>query len=84
VPANRLGHAHFTAPQLKVMQEVITLIVFAIFSWLYLREPMRWNYVVGFLFIVAAVAFVFGVDVRQPSAVASQCDAGSPQGEASQ
>lgn len=60
VPANRIGHRYFTAPQLKVMQEVITLVVFAAFSILYLRETPRWNEWVGFLLIIAAVAVVFG------------------------
>lgn len=60
VPANRLGHYQFTAAQLKVMQEVITLIVFAIFSVWYLREEFRWNYLVGFLLILGAVVCVFG------------------------
>lgn len=59
VPANRYGHAQFTAAQLKVIQEVITLIVFSIFSILYLKEPLKWNYAVGFLCIIAAVFFVF-------------------------
>ena len=59
VPANRLGHGRFTAPQLKVMQEVITLVVFGVFSTLYLKEHLRWNDVVGFLLILAAVFFVF-------------------------
>ena len=59
VPANRLGHAQFTAAELKTMQEVITLIVFAVFSVLYLGEELKWNYLVGFLCIVAAVFFVF-------------------------
>ena len=59
VPANRIGHRSFEAAQLKVMQEVITLVVFAVFSVLYLREPLRWNYIVGFVLILAAVCFVF-------------------------
>jgi uncharacterized protein len=59
VPANRWGHAQFTAAQLKTMQEVITLIVFCGFSVVYLREPLRWNYLVGFGLIAAAVFFVF-------------------------
>lgn len=59
VPANRLGHGQFTAAQLKTMQEVITLVVFAVFSVLYLKEPLKWNYVVGFVLIVAAVFVVF-------------------------
>jgi uncharacterized protein (DUF486 family) len=56
VPANRWGHGTFSAPQLKVLQEVITLIVFSFFSILYLREPLRWNAVAAFVLIVAAVA----------------------------
>ena len=60
VPANRLGHYQFSAAQLKIMQEVITLVVFAFFSVLYLREAFRWNYLVGFLLILAAVVCVFG------------------------
>lgn len=59
VPANRIGHATFTAAQLKTMQEVITLVVFAAFSILYLREDFKWNYLVGFALIVLAVFFVF-------------------------
>ena len=60
VPANRYGHGQFSAAQLKIMQEVITLIVFAVFSVWYLKEELRWNYIVGFLLILAAVAVVFG------------------------
>jgi uncharacterized protein len=59
VPANRLGSSHFTTAQLKVIQEVITLIVFSVFSVLYLHEQLRWNYLVGFAFIIAAVFFIF-------------------------
>lgn len=59
VPANRIGHYYFTAAQLKTIQEVVTLLVFAVFSVLYLNEPIRWNYIVGFLMIVGAVFFVF-------------------------
>jgi uncharacterized protein (DUF486 family) len=59
VPANRIGSLTFTTPQLKVMQEVITLIVFSVFSVLYLKERLRWNDMVGFLFILGAVYFVF-------------------------
>lgn len=55
VPANRMGHEFFTAAQLKVIQEVITLVVFAIFSVTYLKEPFKWNYLVGFALIVVAV-----------------------------
>ncbi len=59
VPANRIGHAHFSAAQLKTMQEVITLLVFSVFSILYLNEDLKWNYIVGFLMIIGAVFFVF-------------------------
>ena len=59
VPANRIGHEYFTAAQLKMMQEVITLVVFAFFSVLYLKEDFKWNYLVGFLFLLLAVFFVF-------------------------
>ena len=59
VPANRFGYGKFTAAQLKTIQEVITLVVFSGFSVLYLKESLRWNYLVGFAFIVAAVFFIF-------------------------
>jgi uncharacterized protein (DUF486 family) len=60
VPANRWGaQAGFTTAQLKTIQEVITLAVFCVFSVLYLDESLRWNYVVGFLFIAVGAAFVF-------------------------
>ena len=59
VPANRIGHYQYTAAQLKTIQEVITLVVFSVFSILYLREPMKWNYAAGFLLIVLAVFVIF-------------------------
>jgi len=59
VPANRFGHGQFTAAQLKTIQEVITLVVFSVFSVLYLKEELRWNYAVGFGLIAAAVFFIF-------------------------
>ncbi|MBQ2645557.1 DMT family protein [bacterium] len=59
VPANRIGHEYFDAAQLKIMQEAITLIVFSFFSVLYLKENLKWNYIVGFILIVLAVFFVF-------------------------
>lgn len=59
VPANRIGHEFYSAAQLKTIQEVITLIVFSIFSILYLKEEFRWNYLVGFAFIILAVFFIF-------------------------
>jgi uncharacterized protein (DUF486 family) len=59
VPANRLGHQVYSAAELKVMQEVITLTVFAGFSALYLREPMTLSHLVGFLLIIGGAFFVF-------------------------
>ena len=59
VPANRLGIEVYNVVQLKTIQEVITLVVFSLFSILYLKEQFRWNYLIGFLFIVLAVYFIF-------------------------
>jgi uncharacterized protein len=59
VPANRWGSAVYTAAQLKTMQEVITLIVFAGFSVLYLKEPLGWNHALGFGLIAAGAFFIF-------------------------
>lgn len=65
VPANRIGHGvdgmpgQFNAAELKTIQEVITLVVFCAFSVLYLKEPIRWNYIAGFACIVAAAFFIF-------------------------
>ncbi len=59
VPANRLGYGRFTGYQLKIMQECITLVVFSGFAYFYLGEALRWNYVVSFVLILAAVAFAF-------------------------
>jgi uncharacterized protein (DUF486 family) len=59
VPANRWGHGQFTAYQLKITQEVITLLVFMVFSALWLGEPPRWNYLVAFVLVLVAVGFAF-------------------------
>ncbi|MBE7184696.1 MAG: DMT family protein [Methylobacterium mesophilicum] len=59
VPANRIGHEVYSAAQLKTMQEVITLAVFALFSVLFLKEPLGWNHLVGFALIVAGATFIF-------------------------
>ncbi len=61
VPANRYGYTidKFSAPQLKVIQEVITLIVFGVFTTFVLKDKLHWNHLVGFLFILLAVFFVF-------------------------
>lgn len=64
VPANRLGFSENGGPfnvwQLKVLQEVITLVVFTAFMFLFFKDqPFRWNYLVGFIFLILAVFFIF-------------------------
>lgn len=59
VPANRIGHGHFSASELKTIQEVITLSVFAVFSVTYLKEPLSWNHALGFGFIGLGAFFIF-------------------------
>ena len=59
VPANRIGHYEFTAAQLKTIQEVITLVVFCGFSVWYLKEPLKWNYLAGFVMMACAVFVIF-------------------------
>lgn len=58
VPANRWGYGQFTAAQLKIAQEVITLLVFVVFAWLWLGEAPRWNEAVAFGLVLVAVAVV--------------------------
>ncbi len=59
VPANRMGHGYFSAAELKAIQEVITLSVFALFSVFYLGEAIKWTHIVGFSLITIGVFFVF-------------------------
>jgi uncharacterized protein (DUF486 family) len=59
VPANRWGSAVYTTAQLKTIQEVITLLVFAAFSIVYLKEPITWNYAIGFALVGAGAYFIF-------------------------
>jgi hypothetical protein len=59
VPANRIGHQVYAAAQLKTMQEIITLLVFAVFSVAWLGEPLKWNHGVAFLFLCGAAFFSF-------------------------
>ena len=59
VPANRFGHASFTVTELKIMQEVITLLVFSGFVILYMGERLKWNHLAAFACVVAAVCFTF-------------------------
>ncbi|MCG7506607.1 DMT family protein [Mesorhizobium retamae] len=59
VPANRIGNQVYSAAELKTMQEVITLTVFAVFSVLYLKESLTWNHAIGFALIAGGAAFIF-------------------------
>ncbi len=59
VPANRIGYGQFNGVELKTIQEVITLTVFCFFSYFYLDEPLKWNHLLGFLFLIAAVVMIF-------------------------
>ncbi|HEX5806551.1 MAG TPA: DMT family protein [Macromonas sp.] len=59
VPANRIGHAQFSVAQLKILQEVVTLSVFAPFAVLYMNEPLKWDYLWAALCMVGAVYFMF-------------------------
>ncbi len=66
VPANRLGSAVYSGAELKAMQEVITLSVFAVFSITYLGERLTLNHLIGFAFIAAGAFFVFKGPIRWP------------------
>lgn len=59
VPANRMGYGQFSGFQLKIFQEVVTLIVFMVFAITFLKEKLAWNYVVAFAFLAIAVFFAF-------------------------
>ena len=59
VPANRFGSAVYSTAELKTIQEVITLVIFAGFSFLYLKEPLGWNHAAGFALIAAGAFLVF-------------------------
>lgn len=59
VPANRIGYTQLTLPQLKIMQEVITLAVFVPFAVLYMKEPLSWNYLWAGCCLMGAVYFIF-------------------------
>lgn len=60
VPANRYGYGKFSGFELKIIQEVITLVVFTIFAVAVLREKVAWNYLAAFFFLMLAVVFTFG------------------------
>lgn len=59
VPANRIGISYFSTVQLKTIQEIITLVIFCIFSYFYLEEEIKTNHIIGFVFIVLAAFFIF-------------------------
>ena len=59
VPANRIGHGQMSLGQLKILQEVITLSVFVPFAWLYMKEPLKLNYLYAALCMCGAVYFMF-------------------------
>ena len=66
VPANRAGHGHFSATQLKVIQEVVSLSVFAVFVFFYLGERPTWRSGLAFVLIIAAVALIAGDRTNGP------------------
>jgi uncharacterized protein (DUF486 family) len=66
VPANRIGHTELSVGQLKIMQEAITLTVFVPFAFLYLKEPLRLNYLWAALCMCGAVYFMFKDNVPTP------------------
>jgi uncharacterized protein len=68
VPANRLGYAHFSGFQLKIIQEVVTLAVFIIFALTFLKEKLAWNYLVAFAFLAVAAFFAFAFKAPGPAA----------------
>jgi uncharacterized protein (DUF486 family) len=67
VPANRLGYAHYSGFQLKIIQEVITLSVFMGFAVLFLKEKLAWNYLVAFVFLGGAAFFAFAFPAPGPT-----------------
>ncbi len=59
VPANRIGSAQWSVPQLKILQECITLVVFTVLAYILFRSPLKWNYAVSYVLIIGAVFFAF-------------------------
>ena len=68
VPANRIGATAMSLPQLKILQEVITLIVFVPFVLFYMKQPLKWDYLWAGLCILGAVYFIFRDGLRSPGA----------------
>ncbi len=67
VPANRLGYLEFSGFQLKIIQEVVTLVVFMVFAITFLKEKFAWNYLVAFLFLGVAAFFAFAFKSSGPT-----------------
>jgi len=67
VPANRLGYLEFSGFQLKIIQEVVTLVVFMVFAMTFLKEKFAWNYLVAFLFLGVAAFFAFAFKSSGPT-----------------
>jgi uncharacterized protein len=59
VPANRIGHHYFTLPQLKIIQEVITMVIFGLFAVYFMKVPLNRNFLYASLCLVGAVYFIF-------------------------
>jgi uncharacterized protein (DUF486 family) len=68
VPANRLGYGEFSGFQLKIIQEVVTLVVFMVFAITFLKEKIAWNYLVAFAFLGVAAFFAFAFKAPGPAA----------------
>ena len=68
VPANRFGYVHFSGYQLKIIQEVVTIIVFIVFATTFLKEKLAWNYLVAFVFLGVAAFFAFAFKAPGPAA----------------
>jgi uncharacterized protein (DUF486 family) len=68
VPANRLGYVEFSGFQLKIIQEVVTIVVFVAFAILFLKEKLAWNYLVAFAFLCVAAFFAFAFKAAGPGA----------------
>ena len=66
VPANRLGYGTFSGFQLKIIQEIVTLIIFMVFAITFLKEKLAWNYIVAFGFLGVAAFFAFAFKVAKP------------------
>jgi uncharacterized protein (DUF486 family) len=66
VPANRLGYGEFSGFQLKIIQEVVTLVVFIVFAITFLKEKLAWNYLVAFAFLAVAAFFAFAFKAQNP------------------